>query len=611
MNNYCIGCNYWSSKSAMYMWREWDESVVENDFKLLSENGINVLRVFPLWPDFQPITKLYGPNGSFRYGFKDGLLPDTNAGRCGIDEVMMQRFDGLIAIAKKYNLKLIVGLLTGWMSSQLFAPPALEGLNLLSSPEAIKWEIRFVKYFVSRYSACKTIACWDLGNECNNMGKLGNSDEVWLWCNCIADAIRVSDPMKRPVISGLHGLSADGLWKISDQGEICDGLTTHPYPCFTPYCNFDRITSVRPLLHSTCESLFYSHLSGKPCIIEEIGSIYNVLAGETSSATFAKITAYSAWANGINGYMWWCNHDFDKLDKTPYLWNPLERELGLITSDGKIKPALKQIKEFSDFIKQLDIEALPTAEVDGCILVGNTEQPFDAWGEAFNSYTLCKQAGLNMRFAHINSVVPDSKLYILPCVSGFEFFDAYRFDSLMEKVYNGATLYVSLKDPYINGYDKFFGAELMSKYNSSSAKQFSFNGTDFNISSPATVELKPISAEVLAKDSNGNPVFLKNSYGKGTVFLLTCPLESHIATISNAPDEYDYYKLYTPLTKEKSVYSNNKNVFVTKHDNLYVAINFSDKTVENAVVLNGDCRIICGNPKQMLPFSVCIFEANV
>ncbi len=608
MKNYCIGCNYWSSKSAMYMWREWDESIIESDFKLLSENGINVLRVFPLWPDFQPITKLYGPNGTYHIGFKDGLLPETEAGKYGIDIEMMKRFDRLVAIAEKYNFKIIVGLLTGWMSSQLFAPPALEALNLLSSPEAIKWEIRFVKYFVSYYKNCETIACWDLGNECNNMGKLEDTDEVWLWCNSIADAIRVSDPMKRPVISGLHGLSINGLWKIADQGEICDGLTTHPYSCFTPYCNYDRTTSIRPLLHSTSETLFYSDLSGKPCIIEEIGSIYNVLAGETSSAIFAKITAYSAWANGINGYMWWCNHDFDKLNKTPYLWNPLEKELGLITTDGKIKPALKQIKEFSDFINQFDIELTP-AETDGYILVGNTEQPFDAWGEAFNSYTLSKQAGLNMRFASINSAIPDSKLYILPCVSGFEFFEAYRFDALMEKVYNGATLYVSLKDPYINGYDRIFGAELIGKYNGNHTENFSFSNTDFEISSPATVELKPLTAEVLSKNSKGNPVLLKNSYGKGTVYLLTCPLESHIATISNAPDECDYYKLYTPLAKDKPIHSNSKSVFVTKHDNLYIAINFSGETIENAIEVNTEnCRIICGNPNQIPAFDVCIFE---
>ncbi len=611
MNNYCIGCNYWSSKSAMYMWRDWDETVIESDFKILSENGINVLRIFPLWPDFQPITKLYGPNGSYHYGFKDGLLPETDAGKCGVDELMMERFDRVIEIAEKHNLKIIVGLLTGWMSSQLFAPLALEALNLLSDPEAIKWEIRFVKYFVKRYSSCKTIAAWDLGNECNNMGKLSSSDEVWLWCNSIADAIRVSDDLKRPVISGLHGLTLDGIWKICDQGEICDGLTTHPYPCFTPYCNYDRITSIRPLLHSTCESLFYANLSGKPCIIEEIGSIYNVLAGEKSSAQFAKATIFSAFANGINGYMWWCNSDFDTLNKTPYVWNPLEKELGLMTSGGKIKGALKEIKAFSEFLNKLSLDNLPPADIDGYILVGKTEEPFDCWGEAFNSYVLAKQAGLNMNFSYINSPLPDSKLYILPCVSGFEFFEAFRFDQLMDKVYNGATLYVSLKYPYINGYDKYFGAELISKYNGNSVDNFSINSVEFSISKTATVELEPITAEVIAKNQNGLPCLLKNSYGKGTVYLLTSPLESHISTISNAPDEFDYFEIYKLFSPEKTIYSTNKNVAITRHGDIYIAINYSNSEIKNPICSNGKkLESIWGNTDILAPFETCVFKVE-
>lgn len=611
MKNYCIGCNYWSSKSAMYMWREWDESVIDSDFKLLSQNGINVLRIFPLWPDFQPITKLYGPNGSYHYGFKNGTLPDTPAGKCGIDELMLDRFDSLVAIAQKYNLKLIVGLLTGWMSSQLFVPSALEGINVLTNPEAIKWEIRFVKYFVSHYADCKTIAAWDLGNECNNMGKTNSSDESWLWCNCISDAIRVSDPQKRPVISGLHGLTPDGGWKITDQGEICDGLTTHPYPCFTPFCNYDRINSMRVLLHSTCESLFYANLSGKPCIIEEIGSIYNVLAGEKTSAQFAKATIRSAWANGINGYMWWCNHDFDNLNKTPYIWNPLEQDLGLVRSNGKIKKPLTEVKDFAEFLNQLPFEALPQAETDGYILVGKTEQPYDAWKLSFNSYVLAKQAGINMNFSHINSPLPEASLYILPCVSDYEFYEAFRFEALMQKVYDGATLYVSLDDPYINAYEKYFGASLISKYNCNKTEHFSLDGMDFNISCKASVELEPATAEVLAVNKQGDPCLLKNRYGKGTVYLLTCPLENHISTISNAPDNYDYYKIYSLFAPRKEIYSNCKNVCLTKHNDIHVAINYSDKTVENALSLNGKPHEqIYGDINSIKPFDICVFKTK-
>ena len=50
-----IGCNYWASHAGTSMWKNWDENVVRNDLKMLSEMGCEMLRVFPNWKDFQPI----------------------------------------------------------------------------------------------------------------------------------------------------------------------------------------------------------------------------------------------------------------------------------------------------------------------------------------------------------------------------------------------------------------------------------------------------------------------------------------------------------------------------------------------------------------------------
>ena len=51
-----LGCNYWASHAGIYMWRSWDKQVVEQDLQRLQKCGIRVLRVFPLWSDFQPLT---------------------------------------------------------------------------------------------------------------------------------------------------------------------------------------------------------------------------------------------------------------------------------------------------------------------------------------------------------------------------------------------------------------------------------------------------------------------------------------------------------------------------------------------------------------------------
>ena len=62
---YMIGCNYWGSKWGTEMWANWDAESVENDLRTLAQYGVNTLRVFPNWRDFQPLHKLYGYIGEF------------------------------------------------------------------------------------------------------------------------------------------------------------------------------------------------------------------------------------------------------------------------------------------------------------------------------------------------------------------------------------------------------------------------------------------------------------------------------------------------------------------------------------------------------------------
>ena len=56
-NDFFTGCNYWASHAGIYMWRNWSAADVERDLELLAAHNMNVLRVFPLWPDFQPLTR--------------------------------------------------------------------------------------------------------------------------------------------------------------------------------------------------------------------------------------------------------------------------------------------------------------------------------------------------------------------------------------------------------------------------------------------------------------------------------------------------------------------------------------------------------------------------
>ena len=187
------GCNYWASHAGLNMWNKWEPEIVDSDFKRLSEYGVNVLRVFPLWSDFQPIrmhTKGQQTPNQVRMG--EELLPDTEAGRAGVSEVMLERFRFMLDAAEKYGLKLIVGLVTGWMSGRMFVPEMLQGVNVITDPVAIEWEIKYVRCLVKRFRDSKAIVAWDLGNECNCMGEAPSRAAFYCWMAAISMAIRVS-----------------------------------------------------------------------------------------------------------------------------------------------------------------------------------------------------------------------------------------------------------------------------------------------------------------------------------------------------------------------------------------------------------------------------------
>ena len=120
---------------------------------------------------------------------------DTEAGRAGVSEEMCRRFECFCALAEKHDLKLIVGLITGQMSFGGFYPPVFGGSrNAMSNPTMNKWQLRYIKYFVSRMKKQNAIIGWDLGNEAECIAADVEPDAFYVWCASIANAIRVADP---------------------------------------------------------------------------------------------------------------------------------------------------------------------------------------------------------------------------------------------------------------------------------------------------------------------------------------------------------------------------------------------------------------------------------
>lgn len=596
---FVLGCNYWASHAGTRMWSDWDEAQVADDLDRLSAAGLQVLRVFPLWPDFQPLEQLYGGGGQ-RVEFRHGEQPlgRDELGRAGLSATMMQRFGRLADLAAERALTLLVGLLTGWMSGRLYLPAGLAGRNPLTDPVALEWELRFVRGFVGCFREHPAIVGWDLGNECNCMGS-ASREQAAVWTATIANAIRCADP-SRPVVSGMHSLSPNGAWTASDQGEWTDLLCTHPYPVFTPHCDQDPVNTLRTTLHGTAESRFYADLGETPCLCQEIGTLGPMIASEAIAADFVRTCLFSLWANDCHGLLWWCAHEQSHLEHAPYDWCAVERELGLLRRDGSPKPVLDELTAFRRFLDGLPFDALPPRTTEAVCLLSSGQ---DHWGVAYSSFILAKQAGFDLTFCHGEQALPEAPLYLLPCLSGHLIVSRRRWLELMGRVAAGATLYLSLDSGLPSGFEPLTGLEPQTRERRRDRESVRWGDVTLPAWGDFKVRFKPTRAAVLASEADGTPVLTVAKLGLGRVVCCSLPLElgqTRTPGAFHGETATDVWRVYEWFSREarasRAVSKAHPAVAVTEHElgagrRVVVAINHSAEAVEAGLVVAQGWRV--------------------
>lgn len=609
MKGFMLGCNYWASHAGIEMWKEWDEAQVEQDLSTLSQYGMDTLRVFPLWRDFQPIMPVISPLRT-EYMLEGCREPENP---WFLDEVMMDRFARFCDLAGRYGFRLIVGLITGWMSGRLFVPSALYNKEICTDPVSLMFQQKFIRGFVSRFAQRQEICAWDLGNECNVMatGKNFSREHAYHWTSMVANAIKAVDPT-RPVISGMHGLGvAKGAWLIEDQGECTDLLTTHPYAFFVPHCAKDAMDSFRTLMHATCESLLYSDVGGKPCLVEELGTLGPGMCSDEVGGSFMRLNLLSNWVHGAAGVLWWCAHEQNHLTEPPHSRSMLERELGMLRDDMTPKPVISEMKKFALWMDQTDL-TLPPHKTDGVILFTREQ---DHWGVGYMSFCLGKQAGATLSFAAPDRPIPESDVYFMPSVVGDGALCKQRYEELKARVCAGATLYVSVDDAFFTEREEFFGVSVVTRELSAGKGVFSLDGKEIPYEYGCRTLLNPHSSRVLARDEEGNPLLTLHFYGKGKVYYLNYPLEKMLCGMSRAfdGDAYGVYqRVLCEITEKKSVRKHNPKVGITEHGRFVALINYSNQPVDPMLELDGVeiHQIYRGDPHRIDPCDACIFSVK-
>ncbi|MBQ9964372.1 MAG: cellulase family glycosylhydrolase [Clostridia bacterium] len=604
--SFILGCNYWASNAGADMWRQFDADVIEKDLRILSEHGVRCVRIFPNWRDFQPVIANVTHAGIVNE-YLAAVPTADNA--YYLDDVMLDRFEQVLALCEKYHIQAIVGLITGWMSGGMFCPQVLYGKNLITDPMAQYLQQLFIKGFVKRFRDHAAVYAWDLGNECNCMGAVSNRFEAAAWTGTIANAIRAEDP-NRMVVSGMHGLGITGKWTIRDQAMFTDMLTTHPYPFWCDHTRVDEMRSVRTTMHATAQNKWYAEIGGKPCLAEEIGTMGPMVCSDDAAADFLRVNLFSLWANEGAGVLWWCAHDQTALQQFPYSDQMAERELGMLDVNFRAKPVLLEMKRFADFLESSKLTLSAPMSEAVCVLTRGQ----DHWGIAYMTYILCRQAGINCRFAYGDEELPPSDLYLLPSLDSLQVMGKKRYDALLKKVANGATAYLSLGDTILSEFESFAGLRVQDSYVGDDSGVAAFGGFAVPYTRRAIFYMQPTTANVLATDANGAPFITVNQYGKGRVYVVAAPLEKGLLNRHNAfaDDTCEVYRTLFGKHGDHGVQVSNRELAVTYHpqeDGMAVVIvNHSAQAQAFTCSTNGYVleRVCYGQEDRVNAYDACV-----
>src|SRR5713101_7188877 len=97
-----LGVNYWPRRKAMYWWNHFDAGEGDEEFAVIRDLGMDIVRVFLLWDDWQP-------------------TPDTVSKDC------LEHLVKVANLAAKHHLMLDVTFFTGHMSGPSWSPGWLLG----------------------------------------------------------------------------------------------------------------------------------------------------------------------------------------------------------------------------------------------------------------------------------------------------------------------------------------------------------------------------------------------------------------------------------------------------------------------------------------------------
>ncbi|MEV6175711.1 glycosyl hydrolase [Streptomyces sp. NPDC052016] len=318
-----FGVNYTPSEGWFHHWLDFDLDSVRADLDSIAALGLDHIRVFPLWPYFQPNRALIRPRA-------------------------VEQLVALADAAAERGLDVNVDGLQGHLSSFDFLPAwtrTWHRRNLFTDPDVLDGQAAYLRTLAAALADRPNFLGMTLGNEINQFSAGPHPDpdratpqQIDAWLERMLAACEEGAPGRLH----LHA-EYDATWYQPDQpftpaqaarrGAV---TTVHSWVFNGTAQRYGR-TSVPTEHHAAYLvelSKAWAEETHRPVWLQEVGAPAPLIPAEHAAAFTEATIAHALDCPDLWGVTWWCSHDVSRdLADFP----ELEYSLGLLTNDRRPK----------------------------------------------------------------------------------------------------------------------------------------------------------------------------------------------------------------------------------------------------------------------------------
>lgn len=314
-----FGVNYTPSNGWFHHWLDFCIDDVRADFEAIASLGLDHVRVFPLWPVFQPNRGLVRPQA-------------------------VEQLGQMLDAAGELGLDVQVDVLQGHLSSFDFYPSWVQTWhrrNIFVDTEVISGQRFYIRTLAEALRDKPNFLGFTLGNEVNLLTESNpcTPEQAAEWIDTLLAECEKAAPGHPHVHS-----EYDAVWYESEHAFLPEhaarkgAMTTVHSWVFNGTAQRYGPLSVESVHHAEyLVELAKAHADDpqRPVWLQEVGAAQPEISAEQAPEFAEQTLANVLTCSNLYGVTWWCSFD---VDRALVDFPEREYELGLMTTERKVKP---------------------------------------------------------------------------------------------------------------------------------------------------------------------------------------------------------------------------------------------------------------------------------